>query len=149
MVASVLIIIVSAALFGYWLRYTCILILQTSPARDYTREVATENGLSFIQLREQVRSSADMDALEIALQKDYRVVTHLLRQAAALTMAGVTLEHVVLRTDFWLMQTFYRVSRRFSQAKARAALDEMCQIVDHLANAFGAQMMAAPTIEQN
>ena len=40
---TILIIVGSMLLFGYWFRYTCLLILSAKTTRDYAGEVAAAN----------------------------------------------------------------------------------------------------------
>ena len=41
---TILIIVGSMLLFGYWFRYTCLLILSAKTTRDYAGEVAAASG---------------------------------------------------------------------------------------------------------
>ena len=138
MFTSILILVVSTALFVYWFRYTCVLILSTRTTQDYSARVAADNRLSFAEVQDRLEKvpAARFDAMQASLERDFRMVSSLLRQARGLA-AGNPLEDVMLRADFRLMQFAYGVTRRFSEAKARMALEEMSQVVAHLANAFG------------
>ena len=51
MLVSILIIVVSLALFLYWFRYTCVLILSAKTSRDYAAEIASANQLRFLETR--------------------------------------------------------------------------------------------------
>jgi hypothetical protein len=148
MLASLLIIAISAVLFFYWFRYTCMLILSTKTSKDYAGEVAAANQLQFLEiqgaLREDSRQGSDgtpLDRLLGALEHDYTLVSYLLRQAAPLTGEGelgdAPLEQYMLRLDFWAMRTWYRLTRPLSTSAARGALQEMSMVVGHFANAFG------------
>ncbi|MCW5976629.1 MAG: hypothetical protein KIT09_01060 [Bryobacteraceae bacterium] len=134
MLASILIIAVSTALFLYWFRYTCLLILSTRTNRDYSLDVAAAKQLSFPGFSPGEMASAagaELAAIQKSLDRDYRVVTSLLRQMGEVEIGGNSLEHMMLRVDFRLMSAVYRVS------KSRAALAEMCQVVAHIANRCG------------
>ena len=94
MFASILIILVSAALLAYWFRYTCLLILRTRTGRDHAGEMAAANGLRFHQIQGQlVRAApvADLPALQKALESDYRLLTYLVAHTAGLEVGGLTL----------------------------------------------------------
>ena len=151
MAASIFIIIVSAVLFGYWFRYTCSLFLQTSPPTDYSTEVAAENRLSFPRVQQELEESGSPDivALYDSLQRDYRVVAALLKQVGEFSMAGTSVEEFLLRADFWLMKARYNSSLRVSETTARAALTEMCQIVERLSNSFAERLVALPVATQD
>jgi hypothetical protein len=146
MLASILIIAISTLLFLYWFRYTCILILSTKTSKDYTRQVAAANQLRFVEVQGALREPsevASLDQLERALDRDYHVVSYLLRQTEDLEIEGETsgmgMEQHMLRLDFHAMRLWYRLSRRVSDSAARGALHEMSMVVGHLANAFGEQ----------
>ena len=141
MLTSIIILCVSAFLFLYWLRYVCLLILSDSSSRDYTRNVAQANGLAFLQTRRALEANsierAAFDSLQQSLDRDYQLVTYLLRHAA----------HAEARTHGWrasflclnyrMLAAWYRVASRLSAALARRALLDMSAVVAQLANAMG------------
>lgn len=139
MITSILIMAVSMAAFAYWFRYTCVLILNTRTTRDYSADVAVANRLSFAGVRNLLESSqaGDLDGMRRSLDRDFRLVSSLMRRAGNVNVGEIALEEVFLRLDFQLMKLCYSVTRSFSEAKSRAALVEMSQIVEHFANAFG------------
>lgn len=139
MIVSILIIAVSAVLFLYWFRYTCVLILNTQTSKDFSREVATANQLSFVGIEGQLQEldSQSLDTAQRSLERDYAVVSSLLRQAADLQVGGDSLEELMLRIDFRLMKSWYGLSRRFSEVLSRSAVEEMSRIVGHFANTLG------------
>jgi hypothetical protein len=139
MVVSSLIIAVSVVLFCYWFRYTCVLILNTSSSRDFGGEFAEENGLRFaeVQARLGVSGMAELSALQASLARDYQVVTQVLRRASSVEFQGDSLEDLILRIDYRLMSALFGLAQRVWQSGARAALEEMTQIVAHLANTCG------------
>jgi hypothetical protein len=146
MLASILIIAISTVLFFYWFRYTCMLILSTRTSKDYTGDVATLNQLQFLQVQGALRESVSSEGLALdklvnALENDFNLVSLLLRQAAQLTSDGeaddASLEHYLLRLDFWAMGIWFRVTRQISRSAALGALHEMSMVVGHFANAFG------------
>lgn len=139
MFTSILIIAVSLVLFLYWFRYTCVLILNTRTTKDYSADVARANQLSFVGVRDMLERSqaVDLDTVRRSLEQDYRLVSSLTKQAGAFQMGESTLEEKILRIDFRIMQMAYGIVRQVSEAKSRAALEEMSLIVAHLANSFG------------
>ena len=140
-IATVVITVSSALLFGYWFRYTCLLMLSAKTARDYAASFAMANqlGLLEVQAKLRERATADLDALRASLDRDYSMVSALLK--AASNEAG--LENHMLAIHFRLMRAWYGVSRRFSASAAFRALDEMSQVVSHFANAMGEQAASA------
>ncbi len=140
MIASICISAASLALLLYWLRYTCLLIVSAKTTRDYAADVAAANQLTFATVREQLRVEGDLAQLERLtgmLDRDYGVVTYLLRHASEVRLSGESLEQQMLRVNYRVMRIWYRLSRRFSTAQARQALDEMSLVVAHFANTIG------------
>jgi hypothetical protein len=159
MFVSIVIISFSLMLFLYWFRYTCLLILNTKTTKDYTIQVAKANQLQFPAIQDQLRAVTDtgrmsgiadsgpalaMDSLQKSLERDYRLLTGLLRHAAQFQVGGVNMEQRMLMIDYQVMKTWYAVARRFSKAgHAAEALQEMADIVAHFANAMGERSAAS------
>lgn len=138
--ASIFIIVVSVILFAYWFRYTCLLILSAQSSRNYAPQVATANQLNFIDTRNQLMAEAPakpLEALQRSLDRDYRMITYLLRHAATYQVSGRSIEERMLILDYHLMRAWYWATRRLSSSLARQALLEMTSIVHHLANTMG------------
>lgn len=140
MFVSIFIITVSALLFAYWFRYTCLLILSTQSSRDYAPEVASANNLTFLEARAELSSdsqNAATERLHKNLDRDYRLLSYLLRHAAAYHVNGSEIDEQILRLDYKLMSLWIAVVRPFSNGLARKALLEKISIVNHLANTMG------------
>jgi hypothetical protein len=134
-IATIVIMAGSVLLFAYWFRYTCLLMLHTRTARDYAREVATANQLSFANLESQLcEPNADLDGLRQALDRDYALVTRLLNEVAD-GQSGI--EQKMLAFNYRLAGIRYQVAQRFSAQSARQALEEMSLVVAHFANSLG------------
>src|SRR5689334_11081081 len=84
LIATVIITTSSVALFAYWFRYTCLLILSAKTTRDYAASVASANQLAFLQVQSVLRDrgAEDLDSLRDSLDRDYKVLTYLLKHAA-------------------------------------------------------------------
>lgn len=146
MIASILIIVFSVALFLYWFRYTCLLVLSARSAKDYSSQVAAANQLSFLTVRERITEASApdlLDNLHRSLDSDYKMLTNVMRHAAGLQARGCDLEHRMLMIDFALMRGWYSLSRKLSVPHARKALSEMAEIVGHFANTMGERADAA------
>lgn len=136
LLATTLVTMSSVALFGYWFRYTCLLILSTKTAQDYAAQVATANQLGFLEVRAQLQAaSTNLDGLCASLDRDYSVLSGLLKHAGSLEQSA--LEKRMLDLNYKVMRTWYSTSRRFSPAAAARALNEMSQVVAHFANVMG------------
>ncbi len=136
LIATTIITVSSALLFGYWYRYTCLLILSAKTTKDYAGEVAAANQLSFADIQAQLASGAsrDLDRLQIALDRDYARLSTLFKGASK---AEIRLEDRMLQLDYCLMNAWYKVSRHFSSRLAQGALAEMSMVVEHFANSLG------------
>jgi hypothetical protein len=135
---SLILIGISLALFGYWFRYSCVLILRTRTAEDYAVDVCRANGLSFAQVRGamEAEGAVDLDEVYDALDRDYGVVTQLLEQQSTLG-DGNALETRLLRANFRVTQAWFRVSRSLGLRSSKEALTEMADTVSYFANCFG------------
>lgn len=146
MFISVVIIAFSLLLFLYWFRYSCLLILSTKTAKDYTTQVARANQLEFASIRAHLRYAdgpETLDPLRQSLERDYRLLTGLLSHAAQFQLGSLSIEQRMLMIDYQVMRLTYRLSNLFSQSGyARQSLEEMADIVAHLANAMGERSAA-------
>lgn len=140
MIASILILAFSLLLFLYWFRYTCLLILSAKPAKDFAGQVAAANQLGFLEVQSRLRGAFEpvvLDQLHESLDRDFRLLTDLLRHGAEFQVGGGSLERSMLSIDYKVMKVFYSVTRTMSAPKAVQALEEMSNIVSHFANAMG------------
>ena len=145
LIATVIITSSSVALFAYWFRYTCLLILSARTTRDYAASVASANQLSFLQVQSLLRdrAAADLDGMRDSLDRDYKVLTYLLKHAANPSTGDAAIEKRMLEINYRLMGAWYSVTRRFSPAAARRALDEMSTVIAHFANSMGERAIAS------
>jgi len=141
MIGSILVLTLSLILFLYWFRYTCLLILSAKPAKDYGRQVAEANQLSFPEIRDELRgrvtASASLSKLETSLERDFRLLNCLIRQASESPLGGLGLEERILLVDYRIMKVWCKLTRPVAVSQARRALEEMSDIVAHFANAMG------------
>jgi len=134
MLISAFFILVSLILLAYWFRYTCVLILSAKPARDYAAHVAATNRLSFPSVQQTLEvgvAHAELETLCRQLDRDYTLLTCLMRHGAQFREIGQSLEDRMLMLDFAIMK------RAFSVRRSREALREMAGIVHHFANQMG------------
>jgi hypothetical protein len=147
MFVSIIIIAFSIALFLYWFRYTCLMILNTKTVKDYTAQIATANQLEFPTIQSQLRmgyATTHLDTLHASLDRDYRLVTGLLQHAAQFQVGGVNIEQRMLMIDYKVMKVWYSAARHFSKGShAMQALQEMSEIVAHFANTMGERASTA------
>src|SRR5271163_4257057 len=93
----------SVLLFGYWFRYTCLLILSAKTTRDYAAAVAHANQLGFLQVQSQLQESVpDLDILKASLDRDYEVLTYLLKHASNTAQGAESIEKRMLAINYRL-----------------------------------------------
>jgi hypothetical protein len=139
MLAGILIIALSSALFVYWFRYSCVLILRNRSeiAAVSTSATVLDSRFSFAELRKRLNSEPTLDALQASLERDYRVLKYLIEHAAGLELAS--LEDRLLMLDYHIMQGVYQVTRTAAPRQARKALSEMASVLGVLAHSIGEQ----------
>jgi hypothetical protein len=147
LVSTVITVIISASCvlgFGYWFRYTCLLILSAKTTRDFAGDVATANQLGFLQVQSQLRENpANLVTLCDALDRDYAILTRLLRQSGDSAAEGSAMERQMLAVNYRLTRAWFRAAGQFSPSAARRALEEMSMMVAHFANVMGEQATSA------
>ena len=144
LVTTVIITASSILLFGYWFRYTCLLILSAKTARDFAGQVAAANQLGFLEVQTQLRAaSVNLDSLRDTLDRDYAVLSSMLKQVSGSSVEGSSLETSMLALNYRVMRSWYRVSSVFSPTAACKALEEMSMVIAHFANSMGQQAEGA------
>ncbi|MBI3667826.1 MAG: hypothetical protein HY236_16615 [Acidobacteria bacterium] len=145
MLMTLLILVVSSALFLYWFRYTVILILRTRPAPDYAPQVAVANHLSFVEIRQKLHAPVETESLGSfckALQQDYRMLKYLLGHAATGQAGRYTVEQRLLMANFRVLALCCAMVQRFQPNAAKTALLEMSSILEYFANVMGSRVAA-------
>jgi hypothetical protein len=138
----------SVLLFAYWFRYTCLLFLSAKTARDYAGDLAAANQLGFLDVQARLRNGSfvDLDPLHRALERDYSLITYLLKNAAPASESSAEetqMELRMLEMYYRVMGAWYSVSRTFSTEVARHALEQMSVVVEHFANVMGERAACA------
>jgi len=137
MLSISVIVFFSVVLFIYWFRYSCLLILQDRGA--YVAPFNSGAGLSFPTVQQRLKDGERgveiLDQLRNDLSNDYRILCFMLRCSAE---TGVDpIERRMLMLDYWIMQSWYSVARRFAAPQARKAIEEMSNIVSYVADSVG------------
>lgn len=129
MLFSVLVIIVSTALFVYWFRYVCELILNMRAAE--TEGQWDDASLDSLASPEALSGATiqDLDSVSAKLDRQYEKVTFLLKRTPATREDSSAIEDLLLHADYQVMRAAYPLARRVSNRAARAALAEMIQVV--------------------
>ena len=134
MLASLLISAVSLVLLLYWFRYSCLLLLRD---REGDSALSLGHRFGFLDVQERLLTEPDLDPLHRALERDYRVISYLLRHAAHL--GTQSLEDRMLLWDYKLMQRWYSVTRTAAPRQARRALNEMAAVLACVTRRMGQQ----------
>jgi hypothetical protein len=135
MLASILIIVFSSALLLYWFRYTCILLVRNGVEEMRSLSSAAQGSFSFGEIQNRLRSDEQLDPLHSALQRDYQVLTYLVRHASGLKLENF--EDRLLVWDYKLMQVWYSITKTAAPQQAREALGEMASVLGILAGRIG------------
>jgi len=135
MVASILILVFSAVLLVYWFRYSCVLLLRSAAERNAVP--MTEDRFNIGMVLDRVRTARDLGPLERALDRDYHMLTYLLKHAADLELASI--ENRMLILDYKLMRVWYRLTRTIAPDQSRKALAEMASVLGAVARQTGQQ----------
>jgi hypothetical protein len=128
MFASILIAGFSVALFGYWFRYCCLLLVRNSQEEAGASPAPLDSRFGVAGVIERLRSTEEeLDPLQRDLDRDYQVFTYLLQHAAGLELGS--LEDRLLILDYKLLQLWYRVTKTSAPQQARQALTQMASIL--------------------
>jgi len=142
MLAGILIVALSLALFVYWFRYSCILILRNRSEIAAASAFARDERFSYTNVLERLKHEPTLDVLQASLERDYRVLKYLIEHAAGLELAS--LEDRLLMFDYRVMQGVYRLTRTAAPQQARNALSEMASVLGVIAHRISEQT-GAPT----
>ena len=135
MITSVFIIGISVALFVYWLRYSCVILLRSAHERTEMEPIGDES-FHVSAVLERLKTAADLDPLERALHRDYHVVAYLIEHAAGLELASI--ENKLLVFDYRLMRLWFHVTRTVAPRHSHHALLEMAAVLSVLFAQVGA-----------
>src|ERR1700686_633743 len=97
MIASIFIVVISLGLLAYWLRYSCLFLLRSAQERTQLSE-ARNDRFNLRSVRDRLKVESDLAQLERELDRDYAVISYLIRHAADLQLASV--ENRLLIVDY-------------------------------------------------
>lgn len=126
-IVSIAIIVISIWLAIFWLRYTCVLLMQQS--RDTADGLIRREGLHFRDVSKRLQGGEISQAMHENLNRDYAALTRLLEKAKA-----DTIEAQILKADYILMSAWWRITRWIAPKYAAHCLREMTQVLDTLAH---------------
>lgn len=139
MTISIVLIILSLALFVYWFRYSCLLILRTRTAEDFATDVARAYGLSFEAVRGQIEAgvTTNISQLYELLERDYRIVNQMIDGLDSAAKDEGMMETHLLRLNFQFSRFCFRASSWLGLKSTASAMEEMADTICHFANSYG------------
>jgi hypothetical protein len=137
MLASVLIIGFSLILFVYWFRYSCILLLRNFSEQPVLANPIADSRFSLAEVQDRLKSGLQLDPLQEALDRDYRMISYLLEHAPDLGLQSM--EDRLLVWDYNVMRCWFRFTRTIAPEHARRALLEMATVLGILNQKIGEQ----------
>ena len=135
MIVSVLIIVCSVVLLVYWFRYSCLLLLRNA-ALPSEAPFADERFHIGVVL-DRAATETNLTALERELDRDYQLLSYLLKHAADLELGSI--ENRLLILDYQVMRLCFRLTRSLAPAQSRKALVEMATALSAVARQAGQQ----------
>lgn len=138
MFMATVILIVSTALFFFFLQATCQQILRRRFERDYSQSIVSANRLEFPAVRKSLEEfdlSVDHSRLLMTLKCDYLALTYLLKNAA-------NIHRRYSRDERWLMlyfrATFVFLSvRHLLGMSEKSSILRLTAILEYFANVLG------------
>jgi cell division protein YceG involved in septum cleavage len=146
MLMNGLIVAFSLLMLVYWFRYTCLLLLNTKPVKDYSKQVAAANQLKVFEVQNRLESNANiehLDELKRLLDRDYQVIMYLMRHGANFKSAGYELNQRMCMLNYQLLKWVYGFSKS-SYSPSRQRLLEMANVIVYFANLMGERAAIAP-----
>jgi hypothetical protein len=134
MISGIFIIAISVVLFVYWLRYSCVLLLRSAHERAAS-SLANDERFNVASVIERLKTEPELDPLDRALDRDYRVVSYLISHAADLELASI--ENRLLILNYRMMRVWSHMTRSFAPAQSRRALGEMASVLSVLVRQMG------------
>ena len=146
-IANSFVIGVTAALFLLWFRYMCSLLMAAPTSLDRSEEVARANSLSFAEVLRGLNSASasreQMDGYVVALDRDFEIVTYLLRHMGQSPLVESPSEAWMLKADYRIQHLWYCLARPVSSETAARQVTKMALIVCHFADLVGERSVPA------
>jgi hypothetical protein len=141
MIVSVLILILSVAMFFFYFQVTCQKIMRQQFAREYFRSVVKANGLEFLALREslaQFGAPADYPRLREMLRCDFLALTYLLKNVGNAKARYSSKERLLILYFHSLFLSL--AARRLLRFGEKQAILRMTSVLQYFSNVVGQRM---------
>ena len=141
-IANSFVIGATTVLLLLWFRYLCSLLLAAQTSLDCGEMVARANSLVFADVLRQLRfddghSSAQLDRFVVALERDFEIVTYLLRHMGESPLIESPAEAWMIKVDYHIQAMLFKLFRPFSVSAAAARVNQMAMIICHFADLIG------------
>jgi len=143
MIAAVVILILSTALFFFYFQVTCQKILGRQFDREYFQSIANANRLEFPSLRkslEEFGAPVDYSRLRMMLRCDFLALTYLLKNAANVNQRYTNDERLLILYFRW--QFVSLCLRRLLRLGENAAILRLTAVLQYFANVVGQRVNA-------
>jgi len=138
MVLAALILILSTALFFFYLQVTCQRILRQQFDQEYFQAIVNANRLEFPTVRkalEQFDAPVDYPRLRIILQCDYLALTYLLKNAANVNQRYSREEQLLIL--YFRLILFSLVVCHWLRRREQPSILKLTQVLQYFANVVG------------
>jgi hypothetical protein len=105
--------------------------------RGTEQTAAAADRFNYASVQQGLKTGMELDPLHRSLDRDYRVLTYLMKHAAGLEPEQ--LEYRLLVLDYKVMQGWYRLTKSAAPRQARRALGEMADVLSVLVGRIGEQ----------
>jgi hypothetical protein len=138
MFLAALILILSTALFFFYLQATCQRILRRKFDQEYFHAIVNANRLEFLSVRkglEELNSPLDYPRLRMMLKCDFLALSYLLKNAANVNQRYSREERLLI---FYFRLVFFSVvSRHVLRIQEKPAILKLTAILQYFANVVG------------
>lgn len=142
MICSIGILILSTALFIFYIQTLCERILNREFSRTYFQDVLNALDLEFPRLRKAIQDNADVGCpqVHLALRSDYFTLTYLMKKGNP-EQGNFSWHEKLLLTYFRVLLTILPIRYAF-HFRERQAVMKLTAILYHFANVVGERLVS-------
>ena len=138
MVTATFVLVLSAALFFFYIQVACQKILRRQFDREYFQSIVNANRLEFPSLRkslEEFGAPVDYPRLRMMLKCDFLALTYLLKNAANVNQRYSNEERLLILYFRWLFLSL--AARRLLRFGQKQAILRLTSVLQYFANVVG------------
>ena len=143
MITAIFVLVLSAALFFFYIQVTCQKILRRQFDREYFQSIANANRLEFPSLRKSLEdfgAPVDYSRLRMMLRCDFLALTYLLKNAANVNQRYTYDERLLILYFRW--QFLSLAVRRLLRLGENTAVLRLTAVLQYFANVVGQRVNA-------